>query len=157
MKRLLKVVIMVCVLTAVMNTVHTASWFGFGQKITQADRDLSVAITDGEYRAVNKALEAKANPNAKVDGHTTLFVHAFEEALERDENNKITAIDSDRSDIARYVAAAGGNIEDLNQELKHYVDAQGKPRISLFENAQAARDFEMFVNNLKHLVPTKKR
>ncbi len=157
MKRFFYTVSLLSLLATGINTIQAASWFGFGQKITNADRDLSTAISDGDYRAVNKALSAKANPNAKVDGHTTLFIHAFVDALEHDENNKITGIDSDRADIARYLAAAGGNKADLEQDLKHYVDANGKPRIKLFEDAKAAQDFETFVYNLKNLIPTKKR
>lgn len=155
MKKFMYTCITLSILAMSIRSTDAASWFGFG-KSTQADRDLSTAIVKGDYKAVNKALGAKANPNAKVDGHTTLFIHAFEEALERDENAKISGIDPVRSDVARYLAAAGGNIADLNKDLTHYLAADGSPLPHVFENKQAASDFEVFIYNLRNLAAKKR-
>lgn len=151
MKKFMYPYVTLCILVMSTNTIDAASWFRFGSKLSSADRALSQAITDGDYRAVNKALDAKANPNAVVDGQTTLFVHAFEDALQRDENAKISGINGPRSDIARYLAAAGGNIADLNRDLTFYLTPDGSPLPGVFENSKAAADLKTFVEHLRNL------
>jgi hypothetical protein len=159
MKQLLKVTIMLGILVIATRAEYNG-WFGFGKKsaqqISQADRDLASAIEAGSIEATNNAIRNGAHPNAKVDGHTSLFIHAFEHAINRNwqGNNKITGIHPDRSDIARLVAATppGGNIDDLNKVLEdYYVDAENKPRRELFVNEQVLQDFALFLYHLHNL------
>jgi hypothetical protein len=143
-------------------TVYQAqgSWFGFGSKksaITENDRYLLHAITNDDYKAATLAMKAGVNPNAKIDGETTLFVEAFEHALRRDENDKITDIDQGASDIARHLAFQGGDIKELQRDLPAYLDAQGNPKIHKFENAHVAQQFKTFVEHLTNLAAQAKR
>lgn len=158
MKHARKIGIMLGTLVAITQAENNG-WFGFGKKsaqqITQADRDLYEAIEAGSIEATNNAIRNGAHPNAKVDGQTSLFIHAFEHAINRNlkGHNKITGIDPDRSDIARLVAATppGGNIDDLNNALLYYVDAENMPRRELFVNEQVLQDFALFLYHLHNL------
>lgn len=164
MKHARNIGILIGTLVAITQAEHN-SWFFFGkmssQPISQADRDLFKAIEVGSVEATHNAIRNGANPNAKVDGHTSLFIHAFEHAINRDwqGDNKITGIDPDRSDIARLVAATppGGNIDDLNNALLYYVDAKYQPRRELFMNEQALQDFALFLFHLENLAAGAKR
>lgn len=84
MKRSVYLVVALSALAAGINTINAASWFGIRQKITQADHNLAAAIVNGDIKSTNAAIKAGAKPNAKVDGHTSLFIQAFEAAIESD-------------------------------------------------------------------------
>lgn len=134
------------------------SWFSYSSApapITEADRALSRAVNEGELRMVKDALAAGANPNAKVEGDRSIFIEAFERALVRNDEDKITSVDETRADIAHALASKKAAIDDLNRYIEDNYMVRGKPVLTLFkENYAVAKNialevFSRFVNDLR--------
>lgn len=157
MKSLMKLAVIAGLIAIVSsNTAHAGLWLSSGGQKTQQDVELSSAIQNANWANVKKLLMAGANPNAKID-NTALFVHAFEYSLKRDENNKISGIDSGRSDIARALAFAGGDIKQLERDLPYYLDADGKPIKGRFDSPKAEKDFDTFITHLRNIAADRKK
>jgi gamma-glutamylcysteine synthetase len=109
------------------------------------------AIERNDYSLAVRAMEAGVNPNAKVDGETSLFIQAFRHAIEYDENGDISGINSQASDIARHLANLGGDLTALDKELTEYLDVAGVPQLRKFASARAAIAFKTFVKHLKNI------
>jgi hypothetical protein len=114
------------------------------QHLTHSDQALYSAVEAGDTGAAFLALQKGANPNAQINS-LTIFIHAFEHALNRDWQgaNKVTGVDEHRANVAYQLAQHGGNIKDLDHHVAtHY-------GITAFKNNSASRVFHAFVQKLK--------
>lgn len=82
------------------------------------DRILGLALLskNENVEKIGYALQAGADPNNRSRG-ASAFLLGFNNALERDENGRITGIDPEGSKIVHLLAAAGGNPKELDLYL----------------------------------------
>lgn len=121
------------------------SWLGSStQHFTSSEQALYGAVEAGNAEATLSALQKGANPNAQLNG-LSIFIHAFEHALNRDwqGENKVTSVDDQRANVAYLLAQHGGNIKDIDSHVaKHY-------GVTTFKTNTAARMFNGFVQRIK--------
>lgn len=120
--------------------LHAASW----SRPRLQDTALYSAVEANNLASAFDALGQGANPNRQFNG-TSIFIHAFEHALNRDwqGDNKVTGVDELRANVAYLLAQKGGDLRALN----NYIATQYKP-IS-FKHDTAKRMFDVFVQKLK--------
>lgn len=107
-----------CVLSVQM--VQSASFFS----PRAVDKQLHLAIIDGNGPLVDKLLADKANPNAIIDGEH-LFALAFDYTFNRDrQDQRITGVDNNAANILLKLALAGGRTRDIRERITRYANPE---------------------------------
>lgn len=138
-------VVYIFICSTLVQTMH-GSWLGSStQHLTGTELALYRAIEAGNAEAASRELVKGAYPNAQLNG-TTLFIHAFEHALNRDwqKGNQVVGVNEAHADVAYRLAQNGGNMQDIGRHI-----AEQYSNATAFKNNTAARMFYAFVNKLK--------